>query len=265
MTSASGFSDPCAEKMLPAFFSYLHKAARFVSLFGAGGILRYQFGPVVDLLAMRTLAIDQIVQSAIGDNSAAKIEQVVILGAGLDSRAFRLQGLANTNAFEVDHPASQEYKRAQTARLKPLTRSLKFVAVDFEKDSLEQKLLEAGFEPKHSSIWIWEGVVMYLSDEAMRGTLEAIARLSSTGSYVAIEYREPSSGNDFWQRYMNALLRRCGEPQIGLRTEQDMRHELETAGFKIMSDDGMVDWCERFKGRRPSSFAVPARCIVGKV
>ncbi|HEY9680603.1 MAG TPA: SAM-dependent methyltransferase [Oculatellaceae cyanobacterium] len=264
MTSASGFSDPCAEKMLPAFFACLHKAARFVSLFGAGGILRYQFGPVVDLLAMRTLAIDQIVLSAVNDR-AVKTEQIVILGAGLDSRAFRLHGLADTNIFEVDHPASQQYKRAQTAGLKPLTRSLKFVAVDFERDSLEQKLLEAGFNPKHSSVWIWEGVVMYLSDEAMRSTLAAIARLSPAGSHVAIEYREPTTGNDFWQRYMNALLRRCGEPQIGLRTEESMRLELESAGFKVISDDGMVDWCQKFKGRRPSSFAEPARCIVGRI
>ena len=137
MTSASGFSDPCAGKMLPGFFSLLHRAASFVSIFGATGILRYQFGPVVDLLAMRTLAIDKVVLSAINDSTTANIEQLVILGAGLDSRAYRLPGLTDVSAFEVDHPASQQYKLLQTAGLKPLTQALKFVSVDFEKDSIE--------------------------------------------------------------------------------------------------------------------------------
>jgi methyltransferase (TIGR00027 family) len=265
MTSATGFSDPCAGKMLPAFLSLLHRAARFVSVFGATGILRYQFGPVVDLLAMRTLAIDKVVLSSIGENATAKIDQLVILGAGLDSRAFRLPGIANVSVFEVDHPASQQYKLAQTAGLEPLSRSLRFVSVDFERDSLEEKLIEAGFDRNLPSIWIWEGVVMYLSNDAMRGTLRAIARLSSEGSCLVIEYREPTSEKDFWQRYMNALLRRCGEPQIGLRTKQVMHDELETAGFKVSSDEGMVDWVQTFNGRKPSTFAIPARCIVGRV
>ncbi|MFX7552526.1 class I SAM-dependent methyltransferase, partial [Acinetobacter baumannii] len=78
-------------------------------------MLRYQFGPVVDLLAMRTLAIDQILVSAMSSDKAIKIEQLVLLGAGLDCRAFRLPCMADIPAFEVDHPASQRYKQSQTA------------------------------------------------------------------------------------------------------------------------------------------------------
>ena len=265
MTSASGFSDPCAQKMLTPFFACLHGAARVVSNFGATGILRYQFGPVVDLLAMRTLAIDQILLSATTENTTAKIEQLVLLGAGLDCRAFRLPAVADTITFEVDHPASQQYKRSRTSGMTPLTRSLISVAVDFEKDILDEKLLAAGFDPKRSSIWIWEGVVMYLSDVAMRSTLSSISRLSAGGSFLVTEYREPTAKMDFWQRYMDGLLQRCGEPQIGLRTKETMSQELTTAGFTVISDEGMSDWCRKFKGRAPSTFAIPARCIVGRV
>jgi methyltransferase (TIGR00027 family) len=265
LTSAEGFSEPCAEKMLTPFFRCLHKAAHLACNFGATGILRHLFGPVVDLLAMRTLAIDQILLSATSKNTTAKIQQMVLLGAGLDCRPFRLPGMTEVIAFEVDHPASQQYKRSRTIGMTPLTRSSTYVAVDFEKDSLDQKLLAAGFDPKRASIWIWEGVVMYLSDTAMRGTLESISRLSAEGSLLVTEYREPTANMDFWQRYLDGLLKRCGEPQIGLRTKQTMSQELTKAGFTVISDEGMSDWSRKFKGHAPSTFAIPARCVVGRI
>jgi methyltransferase (TIGR00027 family) len=265
MTTAAGFSDPCAEKMLPLSFACLHKAARVVSKSGGRAILRYQFSPVIDLLAMRTLAIDQVVLSTLKDTKNANIQQIVILGAGLDCRVFRLPGLSDIDVFEVDHPATQQFKREQTTELKTLSRSFKFVAVDFEKDSLEEKLLSAGFDSARQTIWIWEGVIMYLTDAALRGTLGSIVKLSPGGSLVVAEYREPSGDKDFWQCYMNALLARCGEPQIGLRTKETMRGELENAGFRVTSDEGMADWSIKFQGHSPSSFTRPARCIVGRI
>ena len=265
MTTAAGFSDPCAEKMLPLSFACLHKAASVVSNLGGRGILRYQFGPVIDLLAMRTLAIDQVVLSILKDKTESRIRQIVILGAGLDCRVFRLPGLSDIDVFEVDHPATQQYKREQTSGLTQLSRTFKFVAVDFEKDSLEEKLLSAGFDSTSQTVWIWEGVIMYLTDAALRGTLNSIVKLSPAGSVVVAEYREPTDDKDFWQFYMNALLARCGEPQIGLRTKEIMRGELENAGFIVTSDEGMADWSIKFQGRGPSTFSGPARCIVGRV
>jgi methyltransferase (TIGR00027 family) len=265
MTTASGFSDPCAKKMLPFSFAYLHKAASVVCAFGGRGILRYQFGPVIDLLAMRTLAIDQVVLSTLNGKSNSSIQQMVILGAGLDCRVFRLPGLSDIDVFEVDHPATQQYKREQTTGLATLSRSFRFVAVDFEKDSLEERLLSAGLDSARQTIWIWEGVIMYLTDAALRGTLGSIVKLSPAGSLVVAEYREPSDNRDFWQFYMNALLARCGEPQIGLRTKDVMRGELESAGFTVTSDAGMTDWSIKFQGHSPSTFTKPARCVVGRV
>jgi methyltransferase (TIGR00027 family) len=265
MTTAAGFSDPCAEKMLPLSFACLHKAARVLCKSGGKGILRYQFSPVIDLLAMRTLAIDQVVLSALNDKNTVNIQQIVILGAGLDCRVFRLPGLSGIDIFEVDHPATQQYKREQTSGLTQLSRSFKFVAVDFENESLEGKLLSAGFDSTLQTVWIWEGVIMYLTDAALRGTLGSIVKLSPAGSVVVAEYREPSTDKGFWQFYLNALLVRCGEPQIGLRTREIMRSELKTAGFAVTSDEGMADWSVKFQGHSPSTFTGPARCIVGRV
>jgi methyltransferase (TIGR00027 family) len=171
--------------------------------------------------------------------------------------------LRDVDVFEVDHPATQTYKRTFSDHRVPLSRSLRFVPVDFECDRLDQKLVGSGYDPTRRTAWIWEGVTTYLDDEAVRATLDSVAALSAPGSRLIVQYREPAV-EDSMQRGMRAAVRRRGEPQIGLRTRTTMRAELERAGIHQISDDGAVDWAVRYGGAAPLAVARPLRLIVGE-
>ena len=140
-----------------------------------------------DLIALRTKAID----SAVRDAVAGGVTQLVILGAGYDGRAWRMPELAGVRVFEVDHPATQRDKRAHVAELPPAAGIVTFVPIDFERESLDAVLEGAGHDRSLPTCWIWEGVVMYLTREAMRATLRGIAGTSAPDSAaVSAPHRE---------------------------------------------------------------------------
>lgn len=122
-------------------------------------------------LALRTAAFDDEVRVA----AAAGIAQVVILGAGLDTRAARL-ARPGVRFFEVDHPATQADKRARLAAVPGYpTDAATYVPCDFEKDDFLERLAAAGHRTDTPSIFVWEGVVYYLTEAAVRGTCTRIA------------------------------------------------------------------------------------------
>ena len=116
------------------------------------------------LMVPRTLAIDD----AVRDHGAA---QVVVLGAGLDARAWRMPELAQATVFEVDHPASQRDKQRRLGDLAPTAQRVVPVAVDLEREPLRRPSRQAGFDPALETTWVWEGVVPYLTAEAVEATV----------------------------------------------------------------------------------------------
>ena len=135
---------------------------------------------MADLIALRTTAIDTAVREAIAGGAT----QLVILGAGYDGRAWRLSELSGVKVFEVDHPATQGEKRARVAELPPATGSVSFVSIDFEREALGTVLDREGHDPSSPICWIWEGVVVYLTREAISATLAAVSALSAPGSRI---------------------------------------------------------------------------------
>jgi methyltransferase (TIGR00027 family) len=138
-----------------------------------------------ELLA-RTRYIDDYLKACIDDG----IEQLVILGAGYDTRAYRFDGLkGRVNVFEVDHPATQKVK---TKRIKKIFGTLPdhvvYVPIDFDKESLDKKLLESGYNKRLKTLFIWDGVTMYLSAEAVDETLDFVANNSCKGSSITFDY-----------------------------------------------------------------------------
>jgi methyltransferase (TIGR00027 family) len=192
---------------------------------------------MADMLALRTAAIDRAVRDAI----AAGARQLVILGAGYDGRAWRLPELAGVKVFEVDHPATQGDKRVLVAELPPSIGNVSFVSIDFEREALDAVLDRAGHNRSSPTCWIWEGVVMYLTREAMRGTLAGIAGRSSPGSTLIVNYH--TSHRSLLTRLMFRLI---GEPQISAWTDEEMATDLRSAGFVVTEDSGMADWNDRF-------------------
>ena len=190
-----------------------------------------------DIIALRTAAIDTAVRGAI----AASATQLVILGAGYDGRAWRMPELTQVKVFEVDHPATQRGKRARVTTLPDPVGMVSFVPIDFERESLDAVLKRAGHDPAAPTCWIWEGVVMYLTRDAMRATLANVARRSAPGSTLIINYHTAHR-----RLFARLLFRLIGEPQISAWTREDMAADLEAAGFRVDADSGMLDWNDRF-------------------
>ena len=254
-TSAAGFSDPTASVLLPPLWS---KAFGFAErkFAKARPDQRRQFTRGVDALALRTLAIDQSVSEAL----ARGVRQVVILGAGLDGRAYRLAGIERADVFEVDHPATQSYKRRRASALKARARSITHVSVNFERDSLDTALAASGHRGDEPTFWVWEGVVTYLTDEAVRETLKAVVARSANGSGIVISYSEHNQ-RSFVRRLIFGAM---GEPQIGARQPEAMARLVTEAGIVIEQDSGISEWAERFQAEPPFR-RLHLRALVGRV
>ncbi len=190
-----------------------------------------------DLMALRTKTIDAAVCAAV----AAGTRQVVILGAGFDGRAWRMNELAGVRVFEVDHPATQAEKRQNLDALPPSIGLVSFVPVDFERDSLDAALQRAEHDTTRPTCWIWEGVVMYLTRDAMLATLRNIASRSSPDSTLIVNY------NTSTRRFgMGIILRLIGEPQRSAWSPEEIAADLRAAGFDAIDDSGVQDWANRF-------------------
>ncbi|PKL39401.1 MAG: SAM-dependent methyltransferase, partial [Candidatus Riflebacteria bacterium HGW-Riflebacteria-2] len=125
-------------------------------------------------LPLRTAAIDDALRSALRVHPT----QVVLLGAGLDARAWRMPELAPCAVFEVDRPGAHRVKRRRLAGSTPHPRSHHTLAVDFEQQTVADALLPAGFDPSAATVWLWEAVTMYLTRAAIDRALDGIADLS---------------------------------------------------------------------------------------
>ena len=192
---------------------------------------------MADLIALRTAAIDTAVRDAI----AGGVTQLVILGAGYDGRAWRMPELSGVHVFEIDHPATQGDKRAHLSELLPTNAVISFVSIDFERESLASVLERAGHNRSSPTCWIWEGVVMYLTRDAMRATLADIAGRSAPGSTLIVNY------HTVHRRFVARLIYRLiGEPQISAWTPDEMAADLRSVGFAVGEDSGMADWNDRF-------------------
>ncbi len=174
--------DPCAK--------YFISAGRDASglEFWRGLFLAFDrdYPGITTEVVLRTRYIDDYVRECVDDG----IGQLVILGAGYDSRAYRIDGLkGKVRVFEVDHPATQKVK---TEKLKEIPGSLPdhvvHVPVDFHREKLDQRLSESGYDKKLKTLFIWEGVTMYLTAEAVDETLAFVADNSGQGTSIIFNY-----------------------------------------------------------------------------
>jgi methyltransferase (TIGR00027 family) len=183
-------------------------------------------GATERLMGPRTVEIDD------GLRALPPGHQLVILGAGLDSRAYRMRELSESVAFEIDHPASQAFKLKRTVGLRPCTRELHHVPVDFERERLGDRLAQAGHARQVPTAWVFEGVISYLSPGEVAAAIDAIAERSAPGSRLLATYNEWS-----WvRRLFSGVTSRSGEPQRGAFSRDAMRRLLAERGFVVRSD-----------------------------
>ena len=141
---------------------------------------------LVDCTPARTRYIDAHVNSCIDSG----IEQLIILGAGYDSRAYRIKKLKNkVTVFEVDLPGIQKLKKEKLKKIIGLpSNNVVYVPIDFNKETLSEKLLEYEYDKSKKSLFIWEGVTPYLTAKAVDETLHYVAKNSIPGSSIIFSY-----------------------------------------------------------------------------
>jgi len=167
-----------------------------------------------DCMGGRTRYIDDCLKSCIGDG----IQQLVILGAGYDTRAYRFDELeGKVKVFEVDHPATQRVKMEKIKKIfGSLPEHVVYVPIDFENQKLDKRLFESGYDKNLKTLFIWEAVTMYLTPEAVEETLAFVTQNSGKGSSMVFNYIFQSviDGTSKWEyaEKMRRARERSAEP-----------------------------------------------------
>lgn len=202
---------------------------------------------------------------------AAGVRQYAILGAGLDSFAYRRGDLLDRlRVFEVDHPASQAWKRQRLDEL-GLARpaNLVFAPVDFERQTLRAGLESAGFDFRAPAVFSWIGVTMYLTLEAIAATLATVA-VCPAGSRLVLTYNRPRAALAGLGLETDAVLTRIagemGEPIVTLFELDEIERLLRDHGFAEIEHVGPDEAVRRyFPGRNDVRFGGAQRLVVATV
>jgi methyltransferase (TIGR00027 family) len=241
------FDDPVAARLLrPDELVAVEQVRRGQPPSAASDRFRYEWvRRCAEVVVPRTVAIDDAVTDAAPT-------QLVVVGAGLDSRAWRLPALRAATVYLLDHPASLADAEARSAALEPTAGRLVRVAADLARAAPAAVLAEAGHDPHVRTAWVWEGVVPYLTRSQVRATMAAISRCSAAGSTLIVNYQAPSLVNRFG-RPLGRLLARLaraddplrGEPWRSTWTPGDMAELLRSFGFVPQQDEGLLQLAQR--------------------
>ncbi|MEA2941083.1 MAG: hypothetical protein QOD09_1612 [Bradyrhizobium sp.] len=203
-------------------------------------------------------ARSRVADDALAAAAKRGARQLVVLGAGLDTTAYRALPSQDLRVFEVDHPATQSWKRERLAEAGiRLPTALSFVPIDFERGTLAEGLATAGFDSAQQTFFTWLGVVPYLTDEAIFSTLGFIAGLPG-GAHVVFDYvNPPDTMTEPGRRAMHeALIARVAAAGEQLRNHFDsdaLHARLKALGFRDVEDFGWPAIAARFLPGRPIS------------
>lgn len=201
----------------PLFLDGPHRAALSAARFG-GAALRWAERREITALAAFVLCRHRFIDEQLLDALNAGVEQVVILGAGYDSRAYRLAALLGSRpVYEVDLPAISRRKAAIVAAhpARFAGAAVRRVEIDFATESLAERLTEAGLTRDARTFVAWEGVSMYLEQAAVGGTLDTLRMLCGPGSALAMDLWDGAGGTGRLVRARQLVarsLRLIGEP-----------------------------------------------------
>jgi methyltransferase (TIGR00027 family) len=198
-----------------------------------------------EVVVPRTVAIDDAVREA--DH-----RQVVIIGAGLDSRPWRLAELHDTAVFALDHPASLADAVDRSAGLQPVTDRLTFVPVDLAREGLDHALAGTAHDSEVATTWLWEGVVPYLTPHDVEAAVVGLSARSAPGSVLVVNYQSPSWVASLGRRLAGLAARlsrqgdpMSGEPWLSSWTPDTMRVLLARHGFAVRRDEDLVSVAAR--------------------
>jgi len=202
-------------------------------------------------LISRTRFIDDLIKKS----AASGVEQYVILGAGYDSRAHRLELPSSLRIFEVDQSEVQARKRSKLPKELPNSENVTYVTVDFTHQSLTKQLMDAGFDQSKSTVFTLEGVSQYITKEAVSSTIKEMATLTQkVSSIFFISYVDELLNKNpeacFGKGYPKAAKRakliqnlsaKAGEPWISFYGAEEMESILSQNGYSIKENVTLED------------------------
>lgn len=205
----------------------------------------------------------RVAESRLHERLEHDLEQLVILGAGLDTMAYRhAAALRGIKVFEVDHPDTQELKRASLERAEiNIPDNLEFVAFDFEHQTLGEALAESGIDLGLQSLITWLGVHMYLDDETVKATFEPVGKFAR-GSELIMDFlpRENPDLADEVEHSISELrkvVEQMGEPMKSRYNEAELQQRLMGAGFSDVTFLDTQAIVRRFLGGARDSYCMP--------
>lgn len=189
----------------------------------------------------------RVAEDALAEAAAACTRQAVVLGAGLDTLAYRNSN-PSLRVFEVDAPATGAWKLERLAEAGiPLPPTVAQVGVDFEDDGFLDALADSGFKPDAPAFFSLLGVIAYLTRDAVKATLAAVASLPS--AEIVFDYPTPRS-EDSPRAELAARVARAGEPFESTFEPDEMRLKLEHLGLEIVDEVDRDEIRRRFFGLR---------------
>jgi methyltransferase (TIGR00027 family) len=184
------------------------------------------------------------------------VRQYVLLGAGLDTFAYR-NPHTGVRVFEVDHPATQAWKRKILRRAGiPEPDSLTFVPVNFERQTALEGLIAAGFDRSSPAFFAWLGVTMYLQEDAVYAVLQDIAGMPPASGIIfdyAVSKSEMSLLGRLMVAVVNRRLKRISEPWVTFLSPEMLAAKLRSLGFHEIRDLGSDELNARYLSGRTDS------------
>jgi methyltransferase (TIGR00027 family) len=238
------FDDPYALKLLPFGWRVLFRLAFLPGLRRFVLSLRERRMPgSLGSILCRTRYIDDVVKRSL----AKGLDQLVILGAGFDSRAYRIPGIDRAQVFEVDLPGARELKQSRVEKvLGAVPENVTLVGMNFDRQDLDDVLSAAGFRKGRRTLFVWEGVTQYLTAEAVSDTLEFVSGVSGADSAIVFSYvrRGLIDGTDRpeWFEPFMAFANRVGSPMIFGLDRAELEQYLSERGLALIDDVGAAEY-----------------------
>jgi methyltransferase (TIGR00027 family) len=242
------FNDPFALSLLPFWWRVFFRLAYLPGLRSVILSLRERRMPgSLGSILCRTRFMDDILKRSLDEG----LDQVVILGAGFDSRAYRISGMDQVRVFEVDLPGTRKLKQMRLEKvLGAVPENVTLIGMDFDTQNLDEVLNAAGFQKGKRTLFIWEGVTQYITAEAVDNTLEFVSGISGAESAIVFTYvrRGVIDGTDRpeWFGGFVSFAEKVGSPMIFGLDPGEVEQYLSERGLKLIEEVGADEYQELY-------------------